>query len=60
MKIIAGRARDLEDVRKIMLKNPHFNRGFVEKTLQEYDQEIGTHFVQTFQQIVESPTNTSS
>jgi predicted nucleotidyltransferase len=51
MKTIAGRPRDLEDARKILQKNPRFNRRFVEETLQKYDQELDTHFVQTFRQL---------
>jgi hypothetical protein len=51
MKMIAGRPRDMEDARKILQKNPHFNRRFVEEILQEYDQELGAHFLETFRRI---------
>jgi predicted nucleotidyltransferase len=36
-KIFAGRPRDLEDVRSIILKNPDFDREYTRKWLEEFD-----------------------
>jgi predicted nucleotidyltransferase len=36
-KIFAGRPRDLEDVRSILLKNPHMDRTYVRKWLREFE-----------------------
>ena len=36
-KVIAGRARDLEDVRSILLKNPKYDSHYIEKWLAEFD-----------------------
>ena len=44
-KIIAGRPRDIEDAKSIMLKNSnHIAVDYVEKWLNEYDRELGTDF----------------
>jgi len=36
-KIFAGRARDIDDIRSIILKNPGFNSSYVLRWLQEFD-----------------------
>ena len=36
-KIFAGRPRDLEDVRNIMIKNPSFDKKYINKWLKEFD-----------------------
>jgi len=36
-KIFAGRPRDIEDVKFIIIKNPDFNRIYIEKWLKEFD-----------------------
>ena len=41
MKTIAGRPRDLEDVRGLIAKNRSFNRALVTHWLRAYDQELG-------------------
>lgn len=51
-KVIAGRPRDLEDVKTVVLKNPGFDRAYVEKWLQEFDQETDSRFQLTFQQMM--------
>ena len=39
-KIFAGRPRDLEDVRSIILKNPDFDREYTRKWLKEFDRSM--------------------
>jgi predicted nucleotidyltransferase len=51
-KIIAGRPRDLEDVKGVILKNPEYNRELVEKCLQMFDQELDCNFTTTFEDIL--------
>jgi len=41
-KIFAGRPRDLEDVRSIILKNPDFDREYTRKWLNEFDRSMET------------------
>ncbi len=36
-KIIAGRPRDLEDVKTILLKNPNYNPKYIYKWLKKFD-----------------------
>jgi predicted nucleotidyltransferase len=50
-KIIAGRARDLEDVRSIILKNPGYDKRYVRKWLKEFDESLGEDFFRSFQKI---------
>jgi hypothetical protein len=47
-KIIAGRPRDIEDVRAILLKNPDYDRPYTEKWLREFDSAMGGEFVRIF------------
>jgi predicted nucleotidyltransferase len=50
-KVIAGRARDLEDVRCILLKNPTYDSQDIEKWLAEFDKSLGEHFLKVFRAI---------
>lgn len=40
-KIFAGRPRDLEDVRAILLKNPEIDIPYIQRWLKEFDKTIG-------------------
>lgn len=50
-KMIAGRPRDLEDVRQVALKNPHLDADYVRRWLQDFEavverplvREVGAH-----------------
>ncbi len=53
LKVFAGRPRDLEDVKKVIQKNPGFDRSFVEKSLQDFDSELDIHYLQAFNQIMQ-------
>jgi hypothetical protein len=44
-KVVAGRARDLEDVRSILSKNPKHDSHYIEKWLAESDKSLGEHFL---------------
>jgi len=50
-KIIAGRPRDLEDVRCILLKNPAVDRKYVRRWLEEFSSALGEPFTAVFDQI---------
>lgn len=39
-KIFAGRARDLDDVKSILLKNPYLNSSYIRKWLTEFDKSF--------------------
>jgi hypothetical protein len=40
-KLFAGRPRDLEDAKSIMLKNPNFDKSYIKKWLIEFDRATG-------------------
>lgn len=52
-KIFAGRQRDLEDVRKIILKNPDIDTKYIRGWLKEFDEASNTAiFLKTFEAIL--------
>ncbi len=54
-KIFAGRPRDLEDVRTIVLKNPHLDLPYIRDWLTEFDTSSEwPHFLKIFKEILES------
>jgi hypothetical protein len=50
-KVVAGRARDLEDVKSILLKNPVYDFEYINKWLEEFDKSLGEHFLKTYEEI---------
>jgi len=52
-KIFAGRPRDLEDVRSIIIKNRDFDREYTRNWLMEYDRSMETDaFVKVFEEML--------
>ncbi len=54
-KVIAGRARDLEDVRNVLSKNRTFDLEYVHKWLREFDQSLGTKSFEAFEDLRQPP-----
>ena len=52
-KIVAGRPRDLADAKTVVLSNPAFDCGYVERWLQQFDQELDTSFRLVLQDILD-------
>jgi len=53
-KIFAGRPRDLEDVRTVLLKNPDITVRYIRNWLKEFDQTSDEKdFLKTFEEILE-------
>lgn len=52
-KVIAGRPRDLEDVRGVLLKNAQADLPYVRKWLSEFSTALGEPLLARFDQIVE-------
>ncbi len=50
-KVIAGRARDHEDVRSILAKNLRYDSDYVKKWLKAFDKSLGQHFLRVFRSI---------
>jgi predicted nucleotidyltransferase len=55
-KIIAGRPRDLEDVRGILLKNPACQVEYVRHWLQEFDRSLDAAYLATFDDLNKTQT----
>ena len=50
-KVIAGRARDMEDIKSILLKNPKYDSGEIIKWLKEFDNSLDENFLEVFRKI---------
>jgi len=50
-KIVAGRARDIEDVENILLKNPDYNKGYIAHWLKRFDESLEGGFLKIFEEI---------
>ncbi len=51
-KVIAGRPRDIEDVKSILAKNPNYDLDYIEKWLEEFDVTIGENLLASFRGIL--------
>ncbi|MBI2487425.1 MAG: nucleotidyltransferase [Deltaproteobacteria bacterium] len=51
-KIISGRARDIEDVKSILLKNPNYDSGYIDRWLKEFDRSLNENFLKVFKRVV--------
>lgn len=52
-KIIAGRARDMEDVKSILIKNPDYDADYIENWLAEFDKSLEENFRDRFRILAE-------
>lgn len=50
-KVIAGRARDIEDVKSLLLKNPKYDSVYIESWLKQFDQSLGEGVLKVFRKI---------
>jgi hypothetical protein len=50
-EVIAGRARDFDDVKSILLKNAKYDLVYIEKWLKEFDKSLGGKFLKVFRNI---------
>jgi len=51
-KIIAGRPRDIEDVRIILLKNREYDHGYIVKWLKDFDKILDKNYVSQFENLI--------
>ena len=51
-KIFAGRPRDLEDVKNIVIKNPEIDTEYIQTWLKEFDRTLNENFCKTFEGIL--------
>ena len=50
-KLFAGRARDVEDVRGILLRQRELDRGYIVRWLEELGKAVDQDFVSTFEKL---------
>ncbi len=50
-KVIAGRPRDLEDVRTMLLKNPNADAAYIRQWLEEFERVLAEPYGQRFEEI---------
>ena len=51
-KVVAGRARDIEDVRVVLLKNPGYDGTYIRAWLSEFDRALEGGGLRAFEEIV--------
>jgi hypothetical protein len=51
-KLIAGRPRDLEDARGVLLKNPRLDQALIRRWLQEYGSLLHAPLVERFDELL--------
>ena len=52
-KVIAGRARDIEDIKAMLVKNPEYDSEYIERWLQAFDESLSEQFRAVFKRIIE-------
>jgi len=57
-KVLAGRPRDLEDVRSVLLKNQAFDLEYVHRWLREFDRSLGEKSLERFEKVRQAPPKT--
>jgi len=50
-KVVAGRARDLEDIRSILKKPTEINDGYIMKWLRRFDESLGERFLEHYREL---------
>jgi len=53
-KIIAGRPRDIEDVKSILTINPDYDILYIENWLKKFDNSLSENYFKTFQNVINS------
>jgi len=51
--LLSGRPRDLEDVRSILLKNPQYDSGYIERWLKEFEDSLGQSFLTVYRSVLQ-------
>jgi predicted nucleotidyltransferase len=54
-KVIAGRPRDLEDVRTMLLKNPQADQAYIRRWLKEFEAGLGEPFLKRLEGAIGRP-----
>jgi len=52
-KVIAGRPRDIEDIKSVVLKNPKYESEYINKWLKEFDLSLDEAYFKLFTRIID-------
>lgn len=52
-KMIAGRARDLEDVKNLLIRNPDMDLGYIRDWLRQFDEALSESLTSRFEQLLD-------
>jgi predicted nucleotidyltransferase len=52
LKVVAGRARDIEDVKAVLLKNPDYDNEYIRSWLADFEKSLEEKPLQKFEEIV--------
>jgi len=50
-KVISGRARDIEDIKAVLLKNPNYDIQYIVRWLKAFDRSLNENFLEVFKKI---------
>jgi hypothetical protein len=50
--VISGRPRDIEDINSILLKNPSYDKKYIEKWLKVFDKSLNENLLEIFRKIL--------
>ena len=50
-KVIVPRARDFDDIKSILLKNPRYDSVYIRRWLKQFDKSLEQHFLKVFRSI---------
>lgn len=53
-KIISGRERDIEDIKKIIFKNKEFDKEYIQKWLYEFQNILNENLIEKFKNLIDS------
>jgi hypothetical protein len=51
-KVISGRPRDIEDINSILLKNPSYDKKYIENWLKVFDKSLNENLLEIFRKIL--------
>ncbi|MCX8095308.1 MAG: nucleotidyltransferase [Caldisericia bacterium] len=51
-KIISGRERDIEDIKNILIKNKYFDKEYIKKWLQEFQETLNENLIEKFENLI--------
>jgi len=55
-KVIAGRPRDLEDVKSILIKNSGYDSRYIEQWLKDFEDSLGESFLAIYRGVIQETT----